>query len=234
MNPLGPNENPKETHMINLLALDTTTDAFSVALRYNGSIFHHFEVAARQHTVLALPTIDRLLQQAGITLKDLDVIAVTRGPGGFAGVRTGISLVQGLAFSVGLPVIGISTLALLAQKAFRLHQATHVITALDARQHELYWATYIHGALDQPEQVVSPDQAPLSFQERVNWHIIGSGWDAYSTLLSARSPIPLFSIPNEAPDALDLIPLADVAYQQQLTQSPLLLTPVYLRDKVTQ
>ena len=222
--------------MINILALDTTTSAFSVALRYKGDIFHHFEIAPRRHTILALPTIDRLLHQAGITLKDLDVIAVTRGPGAFAGVRTGISLVQGLALAADLPVIGISTLALLAQKALRLHHATHVITALDARQHELYWAAFIDGLPSISEQLISPAMAPFPtdiLPLNSSWYIIGSGWDAYPEILQEKSTKKLVPIPHEEPDALDLIPLADIAYQEQLGISPLDLTPVYLRDKVT-
>ena len=220
-------------YMINILAIDTTTSAFSVALRYNGEIFHHFEIAPRQHTLLALPTIDRLLQQAGITLKDLTVIAVTKGPGGFSGVRTGISLVQGLALGAELPVIGISTLALLAQKALRLQKATHIITALDARQHELYWAAFINGAASIPEQVISPEQAPFPSEKSENWTIIGSGWDAYSDILKNNASVSLFPISGEEPDALDLISLAEKAYQEQLATSPLDLHPVYLRDKVT-
>lgn len=230
--------------MPNILAIDTTTSAFSIALQSHGEIFHHFEIAPQKHTLLALPTLDKLLKEAGITLKDLNVIAVTQGPGGFAGVRTGISIVQGLALGADLPVIGISTLALLAQKAFRLHQATHVLTALDARQQEVYWAAFINGDFVIPEQIVKPNDAPFppansltlprqAGEGKEKWYTIGSGWDTYSALLTQKTNFPLIHIPNEEPDALDLLPLAEKAFKNKQMTSASDLRPIYLRNNVT-
>ncbi|KYP95675.1 hypothetical protein BG74_08480, partial [Sodalis-like endosymbiont of Proechinophthirus fluctus] len=85
---------------------------------------------------------DSLLAEAGITLDSLDALAFGRGPGSFTGVRIGIGIAQGLALGADLPLIGISTLAALAEGAWRQTGACQVLTAIDARMGEVYWAAY--------------------------------------------------------------------------------------------
>ena len=94
----------------NILALDASTEALSIVLHYQGQTFHHFEECPQQHSQKILPLVDELLTKANCKLKDLDVIGFGQGPGSFTGVRIGIGVTQGLAFSANLPVVGVSTL----------------------------------------------------------------------------------------------------------------------------
>jgi tRNA threonylcarbamoyl adenosine modification protein YeaZ len=99
---------------MNILALETATDACSVALSINGETRQRFQIAPQRHTELLLPMVGELCAEAGLALPALDVIAVSVGPGAFTGVRVATALAQGLAFAFELPVLGISTLAALA------------------------------------------------------------------------------------------------------------------------
>ncbi|MEO6925678.1 MAG: tRNA (adenosine(37)-N6)-threonylcarbamoyltransferase complex dimerization subunit type 1 TsaB, partial [Rhodanobacter sp.] len=102
---------------MNLLAIETATEACSVALIHGNELISRTEIAPRRHTELVLPMADDLLAEAGIGRHALDAIAVGRGPGAFTGVRLGVSLAQGMALALDLPVITISSLAALALEA---------------------------------------------------------------------------------------------------------------------
>jgi len=129
--------------ILKLLAIDTATDGCGVALLVGDALFHRFQVAPKQHTQLILTMIDELLQEAGITLQDLDVFAFGRGPGSFTGIRIATSVIQGLSFGCDKPVVPVSTLRALAQGVYREQGQTHVFASLDARMQEIYWGLFV-------------------------------------------------------------------------------------------
>jgi len=93
------------------LAIDTSTDTASIALAQDGDILAELTWRCGQnHSVELLPRLTNLLNQTGVNLQSVGCIIVARGPGSFNGLRVGISTAKGLAFSLGIPVIGISTL----------------------------------------------------------------------------------------------------------------------------
>jgi len=97
------------------LAIDTSNEIAGLALSREGQVMAEFNwVAGRNHTQEVIPSLLRLLEQAGAQLQDLKGIIVAKGPGSFSGVRVGISLAKGLAFALSLPLVGISTLEALA------------------------------------------------------------------------------------------------------------------------
>src|SRR3990167_2664697 len=112
-----------------ILAIETSTEACSVAVWVAGEVRERHEIAPRRHTDLVLPWCDELLAEAGITRRQLDAIAVGRGPGAFTGVRLAIALVQGLALALDRPVLPVSTLAVLARQG----QGDRILAAIDAR-----------------------------------------------------------------------------------------------------
>lgn len=93
------------------LAIDTSTDFCSIGLSREGEIMAELTWRTQQnHTVELVPNIDRLLTQVNTGSQDLKAIFVARGPGSFNGLRVGMSTAKGLAFSLGIPLVGIGTL----------------------------------------------------------------------------------------------------------------------------
>lgn len=190
--------------MSTLLALDTSTEACSVALLHEGRALSHYEVIPRLHAQRLLPMVRDLLDEAGVALSAVDAIAFGRGPGAFTGVRIAIGVVQGLAFALQRPVLAVSDLAILAQRAYREQGAERVAAAIDARMDEVYWGCY---QLQQGEMRLAGSEAVLP-PERV-------ALDA--SLL---------------PHAEDLLSLAGFAWARGEGVEAEQALPVYLRDNV--
>ena len=91
---------------------------------------------------IVIETGDELLGKAGCKLKDLDVIGFGQGPGSFTGVRISVAIAQGLAYSTNLPLVGVSTLAVMAQQTFEQFSTEVVYSSIDARMGEIYFAQY--------------------------------------------------------------------------------------------
>lgn len=218
--------------MSTLLALDTATEACSVALLHDGKVTSHYEVIPRLHAQKLLPMIKDLLAEAGVELSAVEAIAFGRGPGAFTGVRIAIGVVQGLAFALDRPVLPISNLAVLAQRAHREHGATQVASAIDARMDEVYWGCYREQAgemcLVGGEAVLAPEAAGLPDGASGDWFGAGTGW-GYAERLSAK---PYAQDAGMLPHAEDLLTLARFAWARGETIAADLAQPVYLRDKV--
>jgi len=214
-----------------LLALDTSTEACSVALWLDGEARELFELAG-QHSERILPMVDALLTEAGLKLTQLDALAFGRGPGSFTGLRIGAGVAQGLAFGAGLPVVPVSSLAALAQG----QDADQVLAALDARMRQVYWGAYVrnpHGLMELQgaEQVLAPEQVPLPPGE--GWAGAGPGWDAYHVALQLRLGGCLAGWQSEQfPHARDLAVLGAAAFQAGQAVAAEEAIPVYIRNDV--
>ncbi len=146
MERIGAGQSPRGSPIIagvNILALDTATEACSAAvLREDGSLFEAFEVAPRQHMHLLPRMMERVLAAAQLEKSDLTHCAFTNGPGAFTGIRIAAAQAQGIGLALGIPLLPVSTLAALAQTAFDRFTGDNVLVALDARMQEIYWACY--------------------------------------------------------------------------------------------
>ncbi|MFQ1904808.1 tRNA (adenosine(37)-N6)-threonylcarbamoyltransferase complex dimerization subunit type 1 TsaB [Aeromonas veronii] len=222
---------------LKILAVDTATEACSAALLVGDKLFSRWEEAPRDHTRKILPMVQAVLEDAGISLSDLDAIAFGRGPGSFTGVRIGISVAQGLAFGAGVPLIGISTLAAMAQGAYRLDGAEQVLTAIDARMNEVYFGRYelIDGRMQLVgDEVVSEPAALVDVRGKLAGPVtcVGTGFETYGETLSGLAD-ELEVSQVRFPAAEDMLPLARAAWLAGEAVPVEQATPVYLRDKVT-
>ena len=222
-----------------ILAIDTSTEACSVAVYIDGDSRERFEIARQRHTELILPMIESLLAESGLnSVKDFDALAFGRGPGSFTGIRIGTGVVQGIALGSGLPVAPVSTLAAMAQGVYRLHQESNVLAAIDARMHEVYWGCYQlddNGYMQavQDEVVGKPGSLSLPEQHELNWFGAGSAWSAYTEDLRSIAGARLSAYDGSClPHAIDVAHLAgDVINTGGLVTADN-IEPVYLRNEV--
>lgn len=220
-----------------ILAIDTATEACSAALWNDGVTTAHFGIFPREHTQRILPMVQETLSENGVTLTQLDALAYGRGPGSFTGVRIGIGIAQGLALGADLPMIGVSTLATMAQGAWRKTGASRVLAAIDARMGEVYWAEYQrdadgvwHG--ENSEAVLKPEAVQARLQQLDGeWATVGTGWDAYPELRTS-SALTLRDGETLLPAAEDMLPIAVTLLQAGQTVAVEHAEPIYLRNEV--
>lgn len=195
------------------------------------------ELAPRRHGQLLLPMCEAVLAEAGITRRDLDVIAAGHGPGAFTGVRLAVAAGQGLALALDIPVIGISSLAALAMAAPQDDVAILAVT--DARMGEVYAGAYLRAAGGGMQQlagdlVVAPESLELPAHEG-GWQVLGSGWGAYQTQLASRlGKPPLWADGERFAQAEDVARLAMPLARRGEMSAAETLQPAYLRDNVAQ
>lgn len=218
--------------MPTLLALDTATEACSVALLHDGKVLSHYEVIPRLHAQKLLPMIQQIMADAGVGLSAVDAIAFGRGPGAFTGVRIAIGVVQGLAFALDRPVLGLSNLAALAQGAWRREGATQVAAAIDARMDEVYWGCYALSdgemQLVGAEAVLPPHAVQVPDDNLESWYGAGTGW-GYADRLAVKAQ--RFDA-SALPHAEDVLALAGFAWARNEAIEAAQAQPVYLRDNV--
>ncbi|WP_440873928.1 tRNA (adenosine(37)-N6)-threonylcarbamoyltransferase complex dimerization subunit type 1 TsaB [Thalassotalea sp. PLHSN55] len=223
---------------MNYLAIDASTEACSVALTYQGNVFHRFELCPQSHSIVLLPMVDEVLKEANCQLAELDGLIYGQGPGSFTGVRIGIGVAQGLAFAANLPVVGVSTLQAMAQQAYRKTGAIEVIAAIDARMSEIYTNGFSLNenklmVANQADAVLSPEKASEHYQGfNQQFYGVGTGWDAYQANISIEksnqgTPDILY------PDALDMLTIAMEKFAQGEAVSAEQAQPVYVRDTVS-
>lgn len=223
---------------MNVLAIETATDACSVAVSLDGNIVEEFAIIPKQHTRQIFLMLEALLAKNGVTFSQIDVLAFGRGPGSFTGLRIAAAIIQGLAVARDLPIVPISTLHALAEGAYRKYQATQVFSCLDARMNEVYGGYYCFNETTQQMELFSPEflarPEAVSFPKDFNWLGVGSGCKAYLPILQEKSH---FIWQEEMgalyPSAYDVVALAIYRFKQGEYVSAEQALPVYFRDKVT-
>lgn len=133
---------------INLLAIDTAGAHCSVALLVGDKSFFRSENSSQRHSRHILGMIDHLMVEAEIQPGHLGLLAWSAGPGSFTGLRIGASVIQVLAYSFGVPVLSLSSLEIMAHKAWRevcpaFDESVPIAVAMDARMNGVYWARFI-------------------------------------------------------------------------------------------
>ncbi|WP_334020482.1 tRNA (adenosine(37)-N6)-threonylcarbamoyltransferase complex dimerization subunit type 1 TsaB [Alteromonas sp. S015] len=230
---------------MNILAIDTATEACSVALQYKDTVITRFEICPQQHSQRLLPMVDEVLKEAKVSLGDLDLLAFGRGPGSFTGVRIATGMIQGLALGTGLKVAGVSTLEAIACEVASQtqHNDALIAVASDARMGEVYFAVYsqsTNGVVLSIEEQVCPPEVAIeqlnAFREGNSAAVIaaGTGWSAYEELEQWKSE-ECGEVTSDVtlPNAQYMLKLAFDAFGKGEISEAVAVEPVYLRDKVT-
>jgi tRNA threonylcarbamoyladenosine biosynthesis protein TsaB len=180
--------------------------------------------------------VRELLEEANMSLSELDCIAFGAGPGSFTGVRVAVALAQGLGFARGLPLCPVSTLAALAAGALQNTVADAVACCFDARMGEVYFGAYRRDtelgvrelavdALLNPEGVGLPEEGTFL--------AVGPGWAAYPQLAARLQPRLVGVEPEHLPSAANVARLARPRFLSGAVVTPGGALPNYLRNRVT-
>jgi len=215
-----------------ILALDTATEKGSLALAADGRLLGEYSLHSPgtylQHL---LPGVEELLKVAGRSLKEVEAIAVSQGPGNFTGLRIGLATAKGLAWALGCPLAPVPTLeALAAQIPFQPHP-TAVI--MDAKREEVYLGLFQCPA-ELPQALSEPQRLPVAaLPARLQPPLLltGPGLDVYGDFLSRHlAPEISWAPPSRRhPRAATIARLGRIRLQQGLTLAPEQLVPTYLR-----
>ncbi|UCG11205.1 MAG: tRNA (adenosine(37)-N6)-threonylcarbamoyltransferase complex dimerization subunit type 1 TsaB [Deltaproteobacteria bacterium] len=218
---------------VKILAIDTATPAGSIALVEGGLLkAQHVLNVNRTHNRRLLVGIDRILSECRWTLEELDAFAVSLGPGSFTGLRIGLSVMKGLAWSTGKPMAGVSTLDVLAGN---VSFVDHLICpVLDARKGEIYTALYRSGDQQEPERLtpymaLQPEELVELIAEKTV--LVGDALLRYSGFLSSE----LGDLLVETPPHLNMVHASCVAWlagrrlRQGMVEDISSCTPLYVR-----
>lgn len=215
---------------MNILGIETSSTWGSVAIvKDDRLVFSTYLDIKLTHSERLLPQIDYALNQSKIKLGELDLIAVSNGPGSFTGVRIGLAAAKGLCFPDEIPVYPVNTLRLLAANLYG--NKYPILPFIDARMQQVYAAIYDHELIE----IIAPCCTdPLEFLSKIDQKvtIIGNGVDRYEDLIKENlmdfSVVPLH---QSIPTAQTLVSLAlydkpDLEFNFQFISS---LEPYYLR-----
>jgi tRNA threonylcarbamoyl adenosine modification protein YeaZ len=167
-----------------VLAFDTATPAVTAALHDGERVLaEHTTIDARRHGELLVPTIELVLGEARVTLREVTAVVAGSGPGPYTGLRVGLMTAQGLATTLGVPAYGICTLDAVAYASGRTEP---FIAATDARRKEVFWARYadMRTRTDGPF-VDRPADVPVE-----GLPVVGAGAQLYPDLLGDGAGAP--------------------------------------------
>lgn len=126
---------------MNILAIDTSSAYLSLAVMSSGKIISRLhKKAAMMHSSILIPSIDKVLKAVRSNIEDIDVFAVSVGPGSFTGLRIGVTTIKGLAYSLNKKIVAIPTLDVIARNAKKFHGI--ICPILDARKNKIYSCIY--------------------------------------------------------------------------------------------
>jgi tRNA threonylcarbamoyladenosine biosynthesis protein TsaB len=213
--------------VVSVLAFDTGGAACTAAVLRDGAVAaRRLAPMERGHAEALMPMIDAVLEEAGIAVAALDLIAVTTGPGAFTGLRIGLAAARGLALASGVPALGITRFAAAAAAVPRERQAgKRLVIALDSKRRELYLQAFAEGEAEGDGALVPPEAVP-------DWLppgpllLAGDAAPALARLIAARAGVEQAPGPGLV-DAVDVARLAAAEWRPGLRPPPPL--PLYLR-----
>jgi tRNA threonylcarbamoyladenosine biosynthesis protein TsaB len=219
-----------------LLAVDTSSNACSVALQIDGDVRERHVVEPRAHTRILMPMIEELLADGGVAIANLDAIVLGNGPGSFIGMRIGASVVQGLCFAADLPAVPVSSLLAIAAEAFDGSEHERIVVAQDARMNEVYLGCYVLGSRGLPElsgteSIVAVGELPISDGSCA---AAGAAWARYPELAAANTRHISEQLSISVPRAAYLLPTARHSVEAGEMLAAELISPAYVRTKVAE
>ena len=217
-----------------ILNIDTSTDVCSTALSAEGDILIHREdFTGRNHAALLSDFVKDCLDRASELGLKLDAVAVSMGPGSYTGLRIGLSEAKGLAYSLGIPLIGIDTLKLLTVSVMfsgtEIPEGSLFAPMIDARRMEVFTAVYDMALqpLLEPQPMVLDADSYMQFKVESPVLFFGNGSDKAKDILSGDNAIFIDGI---KPLAVDMLALSELAWSKKDFIDIAYSTPWYRKE----
>ncbi len=213
-----------------IAALDSTAVTASAAVVEidDGKIgtFSLFTVKNKlTHSETLLPLLENALKQYGADISEIDLFAVSAGPGSFTGVRIGAATVKGLAFAEGKPCAGVSALEAMARNVGR----GYVCPVMDARRNQFYTAIFKDGQRITDDEALSAEEIIEKLKDLPEVTICGDGKDKFLSLCGGMDNIFPASAVCSDQNAISVALCGYDAYINEKTVKPESLKPIYLR-----
>lgn len=218
-----------------ILGIDTTTPRLCLGLYVDGKFYEYSLQVGRSLSALLVPTIQRMISAVGVKITEIDYFACGLGPGSFTGMRIGLATIKGLSVVKNKPIIGISTLDILAKNAPL--QDRLIVTALDAKRSLIYCSSYKYQQGDLKRQSA---YALLSLEELIKKFpsevvVLGDAVALYNDALLAQiKHVTVLDKDYWSPQAHNLISLALGKIKAKQFSSVLTIKPLYLYPKECQ
>jgi tRNA threonylcarbamoyladenosine biosynthesis protein TsaB len=209
---------------VKILALDAAAGACSAALWRDGGIAaSRYELRARGHAELLVPMVQAVMREAGLAYAALDAFAVTRGPGTFTGLRIGLAAARGFALAAGKPLVGLTTLEVLAAGVPKSLAQGAILAVLEARRDEVYAQAFDAGLAPLSDPAACAPEAALALVACRPVVLVG---DAAPRLAGMGIADAVVAPGDGQPDAADA---ARLAAARPLPPAAVPVAPLYLR-----
>ncbi len=211
------------------LAIDTASEYCVVGLKVAEALYTKQQKGFKSHAAVILSFIECLLSEAMLSLADVDTVVFSQGPGSFTGLRIAACVAQGLAESHSIPVIGLSTLNILAQRVYREFGDESVWVLNDARMSQVYHGQFQlrQGFMQAVSSELVQSMADINWQDMNRWRLAGSGLALYPEFMPCNAHLREIDICGVT--LQDMFELAN--YQKGRTAQTAL--PSYVRNQVT-
>jgi len=225
--------------MTPILAIETSTEACSVALRTAGGDIFRYSQEPRSHTKLVMPMIESVLSEASLATSDLRTLTVSIGPGSFTGLRIGFATIQGLAYGLEIPVLPISTLEVMCATYYRdliqkgagrgVFSNIRIMPVIDARMDEVNCGYYEVASNNE----INTDHSDrlLKIADAISWIkavspdvIVADKPNVFGSDITKSIPVE-----HIFPHAIDLLDLAQRDFNRGMAKSIDLVDLSYLR-----
>lgn len=217
-----------------ILAVDTTSPYCCVALKKDNTTLGAINInGGNTHSVVLMPIIDTLLKGANLTIADIDLFAVTAGPGSFTGVRIGVSTIKGLALGLNKPVVCLSTLRCLAEN-FKDFSGI-ICPVMDARRGQFYNALFLSkdGKIERltEDRLIGYSELDKELKKigRITY-LVGDGYHIAQKILTydkIKVSPPLLFAPNA--ESVATVGIEEYIKDSSIAKSDIEAAPVYLR-----
>lgn len=217
--------------MARILLIETSTSVLSVALAVDGTVAcERVCEEPRKQASLTAPLVKEVLDEAGLSARELDAVCVSSGPGSYTGLRVGVSTAKGVAFGAGIPLLSIGTLDILVSGVSGEGAPQFIVPMIDARRMEVYTAVYsAEGKRLTPVEakVIGPD-AFREYLEQGEVLFVGDG--ALKCREVIQSPAARFQ--EAHPLARHMAAAAQKAFEEEKFENLAYFEPFYLKDFV--